>query len=133
MTSTTESVPDEEASHAVRVSRTISHPIDQVWQHLISPAGTQALLGSGVQLGGKGESWRSDDGTHGVMRSYHPLEQIRVSWHSDEKAPASVVDVRLAAAGHDTRLELTHDHPTDHDALQRRWDAALDRFASGLG
>jgi hypothetical protein len=67
------------------------------------------------------------------MRSYHPLEQIRVSWHADEAGPASVVDLRLAAAGPDTQLELTHNHPTDHDALQRRWDAALDRFSSGLG
>jgi uncharacterized protein YndB with AHSA1/START domain len=131
MTSTTESVPDE--SQAVRASRTISHPLDQVWQHLISPEGTQALLGSGVRLGGKGESWRSDDGTHGVMRSYHPLEQIRVSWHADDHAPASVVDLRLAPDGQVTRLELTHDQPTDHAALQRRWDAALDRFSSSLG
>lgn len=131
MTSTTESVPDE--SQAVRASRTISHPLDQVWQHLISPDGTQALLGAGAHLGSKGESWRSADGTHGVMRSYHPLEQVRVSWHADEGAPASVVDLRLTADGPGTRVVLTHEPATDHEALQRRWDAALERFSSGLG
>ncbi len=133
MTSTTESIPDEEQSQAVQASRTISHPLDQVWQHLISPDGTQALLGTGAHLGSKGESWRSDDGTHGVMRSYHPLEQIRVSWHADERAPASVVDLRLTADGPATRVVLVHGPAPVPDALPRRWGAALVRFSSGLG
>ncbi len=132
MTSTTETIPDEAQSRAVCVSRTVPAPVGQVWEHLISTQGTQALLGSGVQLGSKGESWHSDEGPHGVVRSYHPLEQIRVSWHADEDAPASLVDVQLSPDGDGTRIDLVHEH-ADDPGLESRWGSALDRFASGLG
>jgi uncharacterized protein YndB with AHSA1/START domain len=132
MTNTTESIPDEAQSRAVRASRTVPASPAQVWQHLTSREGTQALLGPGAELGSKGESWRSDDGPHGVVRSYHPLEQVRVSWHADEDAPASLVDLQLAPDGDGTRIDLVHEH-ADSPALQARWDGALDRFASGLG
>ncbi|WP_347354138.1 SRPBCC domain-containing protein [Intrasporangium sp.] len=132
MTSTAESVPDEAQSRAVCVSRVVPASVGQVWQHLISPAGTQALLGAGAQLGSKGESWHSDDGPRGVVRSYHPLEQVRVSWHADDDDPASLVDVQIRAEGEGTRIELVHEHATD-PGLQSRWDDALDRFTSGLG
>lgn len=132
MTSTTESIPDEAHLRAVRTSRTVGHPVDRVWQHLISTTGTQALLGSGVRLGSKGESWHGDDGTHGVVRSYHPLEQLRVSWHADADAPASLVDLQLAADGAGTRIDLVHEPVENPGALQQRWDLALDRFSSGL-
>lgn len=132
MTSTTETIPDEAQSGAVHATRTVPAPVGQVWQHLISAAGTQALLGPGVQLGSKGESWHSDDGPHGVVRSYHPLEQIRVSWHADDDAPASLVDVQLRPEGDATRIDLVHEH-ADDPGLQTRWDGALDRFATSLG
>lgn len=131
MSSTTESIPDEAQSRAVRTTRTVPAPVSQVWQHLISAAGTQALLGQGAQLGSKGESWHSDEGPHGVVRSYHPLEQVRVSWHADEDAPASLVDLQLAPDGDGTRIDLIHEH-ADDPGLQSRWDGALDRFAAGL-
>ncbi|EWT04217.1 hypothetical protein N864_15270 [Intrasporangium chromatireducens Q5-1] len=131
MTSTTESIPDEAQSRAVRASRTVPASPEQVWQHLISREGTQALLGPGAQLGSKGESWHSDDGPHGVVRSYHPLEQIRVSWHADDDAPASLVDLQLAPDGTGTRIDLVHEH-ADDASLQARWDGALERLTSGM-
>ncbi|MDN5794875.1 MAG: SRPBCC domain-containing protein [Intrasporangium sp.] len=132
MTSTTESIPDEAQSRAVHVTQVVPAPIGQVWQHLISVDGTQALLGAGAQLGSKGESWHSDEGRHGVVRSYHPLEQIRVSWHADDAAPASLVDVQIAPDGDGTRIDLVHEH-ADDPGLHAYWVGVLGRFASGLG
>jgi uncharacterized protein YndB with AHSA1/START domain len=132
MTSTTESIPDKAQSPAVHATRTVPAAPGQVWQHLISSEGVQALLGPGAQLGSKGESWHSDDGPHGVVRSYHPLEQIRVSWHANDDAPASLVDLQLAPVGDGTRIDLVHEHAAE-PGLQARWDGALDRLASGLG
>jgi uncharacterized protein YndB with AHSA1/START domain len=131
MTSTTESIPDKAQTPAVHASRTVPAAPEQVWQHLISSEGVQALLGPGASLGSKGESWHSDEGPHGVVRSYHPLEQIRVSWHADEDAPASLVDLQLAPDGDGTRIDLVHEH-ADDPGLKARWDGALERLASGL-
>ena len=126
----------EGSSQTVRVTRRVEATVAEVWRYLVSPAGTAALLGAGAQLGTKGESWRSSEGPHGVLRSYHPLEQVRVSWHADDDGPASLVDLHLMADGEGTRLHIVHERLTasdPHPDLQGHWEGALDRFASGVG
>ncbi len=127
--------PDEEteASAAppavVEVATVLTHPVDHVWTALTTADGAQALLGRGATLGGKGEPWHAEDGTHGVWRSYHPLEQVRVSWHADADAPRSLVDLTLAAEGEGTRLTLRHEQADgDPAALRQRWSEALARL-----
>ena len=115
----------------IEVSRVVPHPIDKVWQVLTTPAGAEALLGSGAHLGTKGEPWHSADGSHGVVRSYHPMEQVRLTWHANENAAATLVDLRLSAEGQGTLLGLRHEHI--HDAalgqsLPQRWEEALGRI-----
>jgi uncharacterized protein YndB with AHSA1/START domain len=126
--------PPGEGEHgpAVHVSRVVAAPVEDVWKSLITPAGTQALLGDGAMLGSKGESWHSGDGSHGVVRSYHPMEQLRVSWHADDAAPRTLVDLHLEPDGDGTHLDLVHEHladGVDTQALTARWDGALERLA----
>lgn len=128
-----------DASHghdaSVTVSATLPHPVDRVWRTLITREGAEALLGSGATLGGKGETWRTSDGPHGVLRSYHPLEQLRLSWHADDDAPASLVDLQLHPEGSGTRVDLSHQHvPAEQtERLQQHWSKALDRIGSAAG
>ena len=132
MTNSTDSATEAAPGHVVRVSRTVPVPLDQVWQALSTPAGAEALLGTGAVLGGKGEPWRSVDGKHGVVRSYHPFEQIRVSWHDGDDDPAHIVELDLAADGDGTRLDLSHDRvapDADDAAIEKHWDEALARIA----
>lgn len=140
MTATTESseIPTERAqgAPAIEVSRVVPFPIGTVWQHLITTAGAEALLGDGARLGTKGEPWHSTDGSHGVVRSYHPMEQVRLSWHADEHAAATLVDLRLTSQGDDTRLDLRHERVNDaalNQSLPQRWGAALDRIGEPAG
>ena len=135
MTTATESseVPTEGAQGApdIEVSRVVPFPIDSVWQRLITPAGAEALLGEGARLGTKGEPWRAVDGSHGVVRSYHPMEQVRLTWHADEHAPATLVDLRLTPEGSGTRLDLRHERLTDPAlgaSMPQRWGEALSRI-----
>ena len=126
-------VPTDRAQGApvIQVSRVVPQPIDEVWQVLITAAGAEALLGSGAHLGGKGETWRSVDGSHGVVRSYHPMEQVRLSWHADEHAPATMVELHLTSEGDGTRLGLRHEQipeATPIQNLQQRWEDALGRI-----
>ncbi len=124
----------DDASHrpeAVEVATLLAHPVEHVWRVLTTNDGAQALLGTGAKLGGKGEPWRAEDGTHGVWRSYHPLEQVRVSWHADATAPRSMVDLHLSAEGEGTRVSVRHEHhDADADALRQRWRDALSRLDS---
>lgn len=130
----TELIESETKDTTLVVSRAVSHPIKSVWTTLLSPAGMEALLGDGGQLGDKGDSWRAADGTYGVTRSFHPLEQIRFSWHKGEDAPRTLVDVHLIAEDDGTTLiEIRHEHVgTDLDPaeLEQHWQAALDRISN---
>ena len=146
MSSSTQSIPDSAADPedaeldgspaGVHSTLVLEAPVEQVWRHLISAHGTQALLGPGVTLGNKGESWHSSEGPHGVVRSYHPMEQVRVSWHPDADGPLSIVDLQLKPDGDGTRVDLYHEGEgiaEDGAGDKSRWDAALGRFAQTLG
>lgn len=114
----------------VTITRLVSSPVKEVWKVLCTPEGGEALLGAGGVIGRKGEKWRAGDGTWGVIRSYHPLEQLRFSWHDGPDAPNTLVDLQLVAAGDATNIEIRHEHvpaQTDTAALVRRWETALDR------
>lgn len=122
-------VEQTEESAAVAVSRTIAAPPLHVWEVLVSPAGAESLLGPGASIGTKGQSWRSDEGPLGVVRSLHPLEQLRVTWHAAPEEPSSIVEIDLAADGDGTRLDLRQTPVAgDADAHEQRWDAALGRL-----
>jgi len=125
--------PSTTAEDAVEIEKIVPKPLDKVWECLLTEAGIEALLGEGARLGTKGEPWHAADGTYGVTRSYHPLEQVRVSWHADADAPATMVDLQLSEHPEGTRLWLRHEHLTDdlsREDLRVRWVAALDRFAA---
>jgi uncharacterized protein YndB with AHSA1/START domain len=116
----------------VTVSRAVSAPLTHVWEVLVSPAGSQALLGGGAVLGAKGEPYHCEDGAYGVVRSYHPLEQLRVSWHSTPDEPPTIVEVDLRADGDATVLDLSQTHLRDGldlAALEERWSRGLSAVA----
>ena len=120
----------------VQVSMHVNSSVSAVWQVLTGPDGVGVWLGPGAQLGGKGQSYRCDDGTYGVVRSYHPLEQLRLSWHctgfpgGDDVTSAIEIDVTPEPGG--TRLRLWHQGlPPGMTALmQQRWEQRLGTLAS---
>ena len=117
------------APDTVEVSALLSHDLKHVWQVLSTNDGVAAFLGKGAKLGNKGEHWRASDGTHGVWRSYHPMEQIRLSWQASDDAPRSRVDRHLAGQGQQTFVSSRHEHVDgDLDALKDRWSEALTRL-----
>ena len=120
---------------ALDVSRTLPVPLGRVWQLLVSREGASVWLGEGAVLGGKGEPYHCADGTSGVVRSYHPLEQLRVSWHATPDSPPTVVEIDLRADGDGTVIDLHHDRIDDadlRDTLQVRWRARLDALADKI-
>ena len=141
MSSEVDTTPDDNDDDAadpaagVHVSVKVPASADRVWEHLVSPAGTEALLGEGARLGRKGEPWRATDGSYGVMRSIHPVEQVRVTWHPSEDGPLSMLDVQLHPDGDGTRVELFHEGrgiAGDPRGDWQHWDDALGRLARGL-
>ncbi|GAA4894685.1 hypothetical protein GCM10025789_10010 [Tessaracoccus lubricantis] len=124
-------VEETAETKSVRVTRRVAKPLEKVWAALMQPHGQEALLGKGGQLGSKGVDWASTDGPHGVTRSFHPMEQIRFSWHEAEGSPRSLVDLKMRPVEGGTELDLTHELLEDGytpDSLSERWEAALQRL-----
>jgi uncharacterized protein YndB with AHSA1/START domain len=121
----------------INISRSVSKPVKDIWRLLVTKEGAQALLGPGGELGDKGDGWRADDGTFGVIRSYHPLEEIRFSWHVAEDAPKTMVEVRLTKVSDaETLVEVVHDRVPDYYdqvKLSRRWEKALENLIAAAG
>jgi uncharacterized protein YndB with AHSA1/START domain len=111
----------------VHVHVTFGAPVGVVWQALVSPEGTATWLGAGAVLGDKGQSYHCADGTAGVVRSFHPLEQLRLSWHQDTEEEPSLIEVDLAVEGTGTSLRLWHDGlPTaQRPAMLAHWQERL--------
>jgi len=132
----TEQVVDSHASVTTVISRVVNYPVKRVWAALMTPEGQAALLGDGGMLGDKGDRWKSDNGTWGVTRSYHPMEEIRFSWHKDESAQKTWVEVWLVPQGEtETKIQITHEHANadlDIAKLTRHWRDALRRIAEAL-
>ncbi len=130
----TELVADAQSSVTTVVSRVVEHPLKRVWAVLLTTEGQAALLGEGASLGDKGDTWKATDGTWGVTRSYHPLEQIRFSWHKDEDSPKTWVELTLTPMGSSsTKIQISHDHSNaDFDVVKvtAHWKAALKRIDS---
>lgn len=128
-----ESTMEETAeTKGLEVSLTVHKQLSDVWAGLMTPEGNEALLGRGGRIGSKGDDWRSSDGPCGVTRSFHPMQQIRFSWHADEDAPRTVVDLQLSDDEGRTRLSLSQANlPGDADlnALSSHWESVLGRVA----
>jgi hypothetical protein len=70
-----------------------------------------------------------------VVRSYHPLEQVRVTWHPHDDGPLSMLDVQLRPDGEGTRVDLFHEGrgiAGDPRGDQDHWQQALGRVTGGL-
>ena len=130
---TTELLTEENPADTITVSRVVSQPVKKVWSALLTPAGQTALLGEGAQLGDKGDSWQAADGSCGVTRSYHPLEQVRFSWRADEFALRTMVTLNLIPDGDSTTVQIIHTGlgaDLDREQLTARWQNTVDFFAS---
>jgi uncharacterized protein YndB with AHSA1/START domain len=123
-----EVVPTE---RLVYVRRVVPGSASHVWQVLVSPLGTSLWLGHGAVIAGKGQPYVSDEGDAGVVRSFHPLEQLRLSWHSDLEQEASLVELDLTPVAGGTRLRLWHEGLPSalRTPMQERWEHRLDHFA----
>ena len=70
-----------DAGWQIGVSITVHRPVAEVWDWLVSPEGLETWLGDGVEFDGiKGEAHETTERTSGELRSFRPLDRIRLTW-----------------------------------------------------
>lgn len=126
----------EGAGWEIGVSRTVACPAAAVWELLTSEVGTALWLGVGVRWPAEvGTSYALDDGTVGELRSFRPLDRIRLTWRPPGWDHESTVQVTVVAKGDRTRIGLHQERLADADERERQrahWSAVMDRIEAAL-
>ncbi|WP_460793982.1 SRPBCC family protein [Nocardioides pacificus] len=126
-----------DAGWQIGVSRTLGHPIEPVWDLLVSPAGLAIWLGEGVgSVDEVGRAYETDDGTVGEVRSFHPYDRVRLTWRPRDWDHESIVQVALSRAEPDrTKLVLHQERLADADERARQrihWRAVMEAVVAEL-
>lgn len=118
------------------VSKTVACPASTVWEVLTSEAGTDLWLGAGVRWPAEvGTSYELDDGTVGELRSFRPLDRIRLTWQPPDWDHESTVQVTVVAKGDRTRIGFHQERLADADERERQrahWSAVMARIVAAL-
>ena len=126
----------QDAGWEIGVSRTVDVPLQRVWDYLTSPDGVRRWLGSGLELPAeKGTRFRTDDGTHGEVRSYHPTGRLRLTWQPAGWDHSSTVQVTVSDRSGRTSVRFHQEKLADADERSRQrehWIAVMDAVVGDL-
>ncbi|HEX6235239.1 MAG TPA: SRPBCC domain-containing protein [Jiangellaceae bacterium] len=90
----------KDAGWQIGVSKTVDHPVEQVWDFLTSAEGTALWLGHGVTaLDDVGAQYETSDGTVGESRSFRDRDRIRLTWRPAGWTHDTTVQVALTSSG----------------------------------
>lgn len=132
----------EDAGWEIGVSRTVPYPVDAVWRVLTSDVGLAAWLGAGATIVAEpGTPYRTDDGTIGELRSFRPLDRVRLTWHPPGWDHESTVQVTVSRppssrAGAERTVLRFHQErlasQAEREQQRVHWQAAVDRLVDLL-
>jgi uncharacterized protein YndB with AHSA1/START domain len=126
-----------DAGWQIGVSITVRRNAVDVWDYLMSRDGLAAWLGHGVEFhGGKGEPYETGEGTHGELRSYRPLDRIRLTWQPQDWDHETTVQIAIDDKGDRTRVVFHQERLADAEERRRQrdhWKAVSDKVRHDLG
>lgn len=120
----------------IGVSRTLPHPVEEVWALVTGPAGLAVWLGAGVpEVPPKGGTYRTTDGTTGEVRGLRGLDRVRLTHRLAGSATATTVQVTVSAAPGGTTLRFHQEHlagPDERERQRTHWQGVVGRLAAVL-
>ena len=126
----------QDAGWEIGVSRTVPHPVEQVWALLTSRAGLDLWLGAGARLGTtKGAGYATDAGTEGEVRSWRALDRIRLTWQPEDWDHETTVQVVVAAKDAKTRVTFHQErlaNAAERERQREHWQSVMDQIVDAL-
>jgi uncharacterized protein YndB with AHSA1/START domain len=125
------------AGWEIGVSRSVVFPLDEVWDFLTSAEGSAVWLGAGVQrLDQPGRAYQTSDGTSGEIRSFRPLDRVRLTWQPADWSHDSTVQFTLSRAASGRTVLRFHQErlvdATEREQQRAHWAAVLDAVVTAL-
>ena len=104
----------------IGVSRTIPVDLGSAWRFLTSPPGLSLWLGEGIETPlAKGQTYKTEDGTTGQVRSVRFQDRIRLTWHPANRPDDATVQIALAQAATGCTLRFHTERLYDADERER--------------
>ena len=116
------------------VRRTVSAPVDEVWEYFVVD-GLTTWLGNTTLPLHKGETYLTADGVKGEIRSRTDQLRLRLTWQPDDWDHDSTLQITLMPAASGTTIGLHHDRLASKEERTRmleHWHAVLDRVVDDL-
>jgi uncharacterized protein YndB with AHSA1/START domain len=126
----------KDAGWEIGVSRTVPHPVEHVWRVLTSRVGLAIWLGAGAAPAPlRGAAYETDGGTTGEVRSWRPLDRIRLTWRPRDWDHETTVQVAVAARGEKTLVRFHQERMANARERERQrahWQEVMDRIVGAL-
>ncbi len=127
----------KDAGWQIGVSRTVPHPVEQVWELLTSAAGIALWLGSDVTIEREaGQGYETAEGTVGETRSHRSQDRIRLTWQPADWDHETTVQVAVVADGPDrTMIRFHQERMTSAEERERQrthWRGVMDAVTAAL-
>lgn len=127
----------QDVGFEIGVSRTVDTPASRAWDVIVSDEGVRTWLGSGVHFPAeKGTGYRTDDGTRGEIRSFHPFGRLRLTWQPQDWDHETTVQVTVSERNGKAVVRFHQERLADagERARQREhWRAVMDDIVALLG
>ena len=121
----------------IGVSRTVPHPLDEVWRLLTSDEGIALWLGPGARVAPtRGARYSTAGGTEGEVRGYRDRDRIRVTWRPAGWSHESTLQVALSPARTGTTVRFHQERLADAGERERQrahWRSVLGDLERALG
>ncbi|MFI5959301.1 SRPBCC domain-containing protein [Cryptosporangium sp. NPDC051539] len=120
----------------IGVSRTVPHPLEEVWAFLTGAPGLALWLGPGATPAwAKGTPYETATGTTGEVRSFRPGDRLRVTWQPDSWPHDSTVQIVVRPAANGTSIRFHQERladATEREIQREHWRSVLDEIETAL-
>jgi uncharacterized protein YndB with AHSA1/START domain len=126
-----------DAGWEIGVSRSLPVTIDEAWTFLVSDHGVALWLGAGAALPDHPkEPIATADGGSGELRSFRPLDRVRIRWQPGGWDHPTIVQCTVSGGTARTTIRFHQEHLADSTERERQrshWRAVMDRVEEALG
>ncbi len=118
------------AGYEVGVTRTFPLTARQAWDLLLSEEGRSLWLGSIKKVPTKiGQSYETDDGTIGEVRSYAAGKMLRLTWKPAARGQPTTLQIRVAPKGKKSSIHIHQEKlrsRAERERMRRHWTGVMD-------
>jgi uncharacterized protein YndB with AHSA1/START domain len=128
----------KDAGWQIGVSRTLDHPVTEVWDFITSPEGVAIWLGEGTTVPREpGEIYETTIGVRGETRSFRELDRLRLTWRPADWTHDTILQLTVSSSGEGrARLGIHQDHLAgagEREHQRTHWKAVIAAVAEKLG